>query len=242
MRVSHVVRRSVRYLERGFRMMCRQESPALRLVCRILAISALLTGCDGLIVSPRSPLKPFATTPSGDCKVTVWLKAFINPWATDPAWITHVLLPSAHEGEPALFVNPFAISAGSPNSKGDLFLTDDRTFNATDTAHSRMHSQVEFAIPTIGTPKLYGIPSHTIGWTLGIDRTGFSPYEMDTQVCWDQAPESNMHWNSARHLGDTLWIDLEASAANPCISFAPSIDYAGYLKVMQAGNHVHIAF
>src|SRR3712207_3781288 len=62
---------------------------------------AFLGSCDTVATLPGSSAVT-AETAGRQCHLIVWIKAFINPWATDAKHVTHVLSPSIHEGEPAL--------------------------------------------------------------------------------------------------------------------------------------------
>lgn len=199
-----------------------------------LGVVVFLTGCDGAILrvgDPRSSVR------IESCQIKVWLKAYINPWATGAGWIEPIVGPSAYAGKLAVVLNTVTPASGSP----DRFLTDNRGHSANIQASSRMHSEATFNVPLSGSPQLAG-SAHRTGWTVGIDRNGLANPDTDTDVCWAQAPTGGMSWSNPTVAGTTMFMYLSGAASNPCLSGAPMIDYDGKLSVTNRGTDVLVTF
>lgn len=191
-----------------------------------------LTGSCEAVDPTASPLSYLSST--ADCRLVIWLKAFIDPATTAPAYVTTVLPPTVYAGRSALRVDWYADAAGP-----DIFLTDRTGPSASITAPSRMHSEVRFVVSPGGAPVPVASDQIT-GTTVGLERNLAGT--ADAFRCATTAPTTGMSWSNHHQAGMEYSLYLTGSGSNPCVVAAPPIDYRGNLTVTNRGSYVRVRF
>ncbi len=158
-------------------------------------------------------------------RVKVWLKSFIPH---DYEFAEVVKGTGKHSGKTMIHL-PMPVKSS--------FLTDERGFSTDIDAKARMHSEIEIDV--------------TAGQIVNQVQKCYETTEVDPDTgdekCLDFSSTENMKFLNFRVEGQTIQVDLEASASNPCVklaslTLAPHQDYKGTLSLTRQGNQLTVRF
>jgi hypothetical protein len=149
-------------------------------------------------------------------RLRMWLNAFI-PRDLDGV---QTVPAGPHQGKTML---------PSPGPVDAWFLTDQRGFSDDPTAHSRMHSEIEVALPA----------GNVLSETHCCDDTVQVDPETGEELCCENPDTGDMEFRDVRAsaAGQTLTVALTGSTKNAClklgpIKISPNLDYSGDITVI----------
>lgn len=150
-------------------------------------------------------------TSSGLSSVKIWFKAFIPGHIPN---LTRTVRHGTHAGQ-TMIPGPTPIS--------DCFLTDNRSWDNSLSAKSRMNSVIDLDLS--GTPSV----NSEFHWC---DATTELDCEDGEEECSERGSNSRMRFFNLRsNTSGQVLINLEGAANNPCFSGSPDIDYNGVAMI-----------